>query len=56
MWPRRSLVVFYASAMVLVADVVAYMFVASGGIDAIAFLAVLVLCGFAMARVWLDQR
>ena len=37
------------------ADLVGYTFFAHGGIDAIAFLAVLVLCGFAMVRVWRDQ-
>ncbi len=32
------------------------MLFARGGLDAIAFLAVLVLCGFAMFRVWRDQH
>ena len=56
MWPRRAQVVFYGSALVILADLVGYTFFASGGFDAIAFLAVLVLCGFAMLRVWRDQR
>jgi hypothetical protein len=56
MWPRRAQVVFYGSAFVILADIVGYTFFASGGLDAIAFLAVLVLCGFAMVRVWRDQR
>ena len=56
MWPRRAQVVFYGSALVILADLVGYTFFAHGGIDAIAFLAVLVLCGFAMVRVWRDQR
>ncbi len=56
MWPRRAQIVFYGSGFLILADLVGYMFVASGGIDAIVFLAVLVLCGFAMARVWRDQR
>ncbi|MGZ4380369.1 MAG: hypothetical protein ACXVZ2_09555 [Gaiellaceae bacterium] len=56
MWPRRAQVVFYGSALVLIVDLVGYAFFAHGGLDAIAFLAVLVLCGFAMFRVWRDQR
>jgi hypothetical protein len=55
-WPGRAQVVFYGAAAVLVADLVGYAFFGAGGLDAIAFLAVLVLCGFAMVRVWLDQR
>jgi len=56
LWPRRAQVVFYGSALVIGVDLVGYTFFASGGLDAIAFLAVLALCGFAMVRVWLDQR
>ena len=56
LWPRRAQVVFYGSALVILVDLVGYTFFASGGLDAIAFLAVLALCGFAMVRVWLDQR
>ncbi len=56
MWSRRAQVVFYGSALVILTDLVGYTFLASGGLDAIAFLAVLVLCGFAMVRVWRDQR
>ncbi len=56
MWPRRAQVVFYGAALVIIADLVGYTFFAHGGRDAIAFLGVLVLCGFAMFRVWRDQR
>ena len=56
MWPRRAQVVFYGSAFVIVADIVAYTAFAHSGLDAIAFLGVLAFCGFAMVRVWLDQR
>ena len=56
MWPRRAQIVFYGSAAVIVADIVGYTFFAHGGLDALAFIAVLALCGFAMVRVWLDQR
>jgi hypothetical protein len=56
MWSRRAQVVFYGSALVILVDLVGYTFFSHGGLDAIAFLAVLVLCGFAMFRVWRDQR
>ena len=56
MWPRRPQVVFYGAAGVILADIVAYAFFSHGGLDALAFLVVLALCGFAMVRVWLDQR
>jgi hypothetical protein len=56
MWPRLAQVVFYGSALVIIADLVGYTFFAHGGLDAIAFLAVLALSGFAMVRVWRDQR
>ena len=55
MWPRRAQVVFYGSAVVVIVDLVGYAFFAHGGLDAIAFLAVLVLCGFAMVRVWRER-
>lgn len=56
MWPRRAQIVFYGSALVILVDIVGYTFFAAGGLDAVVFLAVLVLCGFAMVRVWRDQR
>ena len=56
MWPRRAQVVFYGSFFVIVADIAGYTVFAHGGLDALAFLGVLALCGFAMVRVWLDQR
>ena len=56
MWPGLARVVFYGSALVILADLVGYAFFAHGGMDAIAFLAVLALCGFAMFRVWRDQH
>jgi len=56
MWSRRAQVVFYGSALVILVDLLGYTFFARGGLDAIAFLGVLVLCGFAMFRVWRDQH
>lgn len=57
MWPRRASVAFYAAAILAVADVGVYWYGgASSGLEAVAFVAVLVLCGFAMFRIWRDQH
>jgi hypothetical protein len=55
MWSPRSRAVFYGSALVLVVNVGARFFVGNG-LNLIAFLAVFVLCGFAMWRVWRDEH
>lgn len=55
-WSRRGRTVFYAAALLAVADVGAYTAVGAAGPDALAFLLVLVFCGFAMFRVWRDER
>ena len=55
-WSRRGRVVFYAAALLLVADVGAYTLVGASGPDALAFVLVLGFCGFAMFRVWRDER
>ena len=56
MWSRRGRTVFYAAALLIVADVGAYTLFGAGGPDALAFLLVLLFCGFAMFRVWRDER
>ncbi|HLM37529.1 MAG TPA: hypothetical protein VK287_07075 [Gaiellaceae bacterium] len=57
MWSARSRAVFYGSALVLVTNVGARFFVSVGnGWNLISFLAVFVLCGFAMWRVWRDEH
>jgi len=56
MWPQRAQTVFYGSAAVAVADVGVYWYTAARGMDAIAFLATLALCGFAMFRTWREQH
>ena len=55
-WPARASVVFYGAAVLAVADVGAYWYGGATGIQIIAFLAVLVLCGIAMWRTWRDQH
>lgn len=56
MWSRRGRMVFYAAALLIVADVGAYTLVGASGPDALAFVLVLGFCGFAMFRVWRDER
>lgn len=57
MWPTRSRVVFYGAALLLIVNVAARFFVPVGnGWNLIVFLAVFVLGGFAMWRVWRDEH
>jgi small-conductance mechanosensitive channel len=57
MWPLRSRVVFYGAALLLVVNVAVRFFVPVGnGWNLIVFLAVFVLGGFAMWRVWRDEH
>ena len=56
MWPQRAQVVFYGAAIVAIADVGVYWYGGAVGYQVFAFVAVLVLCGFAMWRTWRDQH
>jgi hypothetical protein len=52
-WSKRSRVVFYGAALLMVANVGLRIFYPTrGGLDVVAFLAVFVLGGYAMWRVW----
>jgi uncharacterized membrane protein len=55
-WSKRGRTVFYAAALLIVADVGAYTVFGASGPDALAFLLVLGFCGYAMFRVWRDER
>ena len=56
-WSGRSKTVFYGAALLIVADVASsILFGLSSGPDALAFVLVLGLSGFAMWRVWRDER
>jgi small-conductance mechanosensitive channel len=55
-WPRRASVAFYAAALLAVVDLGVYWYGGASGLQAVAFVAVLVLCGFAMFRIWRDQH
>jgi hypothetical protein len=56
MWSTRARWVFYGAAVVAVADVGVYWYGGAVGLQVLAFVAILVLCGFAMWRTWRDQH
>ncbi|MGH3130146.1 MAG: hypothetical protein ACRDNX_04960 [Gaiellaceae bacterium] len=58
-WSRRATTVFYGAAALILVDLGVFFWPddrPTAGFDAIAFLAVLALSGFAMWRVWRDER
>jgi len=55
-WETRPRVVFYGAALLIVVDVGAYALRGASGLDALAFVLVLALSGFAMWRVWRGQH
>ena len=56
MWGRRARIVFYGAAALIVADLAIYFVRSVSGLDAVVFLVVLALAGFAMWRVWRDEH
>jgi hypothetical protein len=55
-WSTRARVAFYGAAALVVADLAAFFLTSPSGRDALAFFLVLIICGFAMFRVWRDQH
>jgi small-conductance mechanosensitive channel len=55
-WPRRASVAFYAAGLLAVADMGVYWYGGAHGLQLLAFVAVLVLCGVAMFRIWRDMH
>jgi hypothetical protein len=58
-WSRRAQLVFYGAAGLILADLAVFFWPGRGpirGLDAISFVLVLVICGFAMWRVWKDEH
>jgi hypothetical protein len=57
MWPARARVVLYGAAVLILADLGAWMLTGfATSYDRVAFLLVLALSGFAIWRVWREQR
>ena len=55
-WPLRARIVFYGAALLAVADLGVNWYGGAHGLQVLAFVGVLVLCGFAMWRTWRDQH
>jgi small-conductance mechanosensitive channel len=55
-WSTRARVVFYGAAVLALADLGVDWYGGAHGIQILAFLGVLVLCGLAMWRTWRDQH
>jgi len=58
-WSRRARVVFYGAAALILVDLGVFFWPddeSTAGLDALAFLLVLGLAGFAMWRVWRDEH
>ena len=55
-WPRRAFAALYGAALLAVVAFGYYILQGASGLDAVAFLVILGLCGFSMWRVWKDQH
>lgn len=56
LWPRRAYLAFYGAAVLAVVTLGVYFWQSATGLDAVAFLLILGICGFSMFRVWRDQH
>ena len=55
-WPFRSRTVFYSAALLAIADLGVNWYGGASGLQVLAFVGVLVLCGVAMWRTWRGQH
>ncbi len=55
-WPLRARVVFYGAAVLAVADLGADWYGGAHGLQVLAFVGVLALCGYAMWHTWREQH
>lgn len=55
-WPNRVKLAFYGGALLIVAALLGYFFLNPSGLDALAFLLILVCSGVAMWRAWKAQK
>ena len=56
LWPDRARWVFYGAAVLIVLDFLVWFVQGIPGSDALAFVLVLLLCGYSMVRTWRDQH
>jgi hypothetical protein len=56
MWSRRARVVFYGAAFIAIADLAVNWYGGAHGLEIVAFVATLVLCGFAMWHTWREEH
>jgi hypothetical protein len=55
-WSGRAQAVFYGAALLIVVALGVFFWQGASGLDALALLVVLALCGFSMFRVWRDEH
>jgi ABC-type nickel/cobalt efflux system permease component RcnA len=55
-WPQRAKAVFYGAALLMVVDLGVWFVRGGAGLDALAFILVLLIGGFSMWRVWRDEH
>jgi hypothetical protein len=55
-WSGRARTAFYGAAVVMVVDIAVITFRGASGLDAAAFVLVLLLCGYAMWRTWRQEH
>jgi F0F1-type ATP synthase assembly protein I len=55
-WSTRARVAFYGAAALIVLDLAVFFLSRPSGREALAFFLVLIICAFAMFRVWRDQH
>ena len=55
-WSLRARIVFYGAAVLAIADLGLNWYGGAHGLQVLAFVGVLVLCGLAMWRTWRDQH
>lgn len=55
-WPRRAQLAFYGALGVILVALGAFFWAGVSGLNAVALVLILGLCGFAMWRIWRDQH
>jgi ABC-type nickel/cobalt efflux system permease component RcnA len=55
-WSARARTSFYGAAILIVVDIGVFMFAGASGIDAVAFILVLVFAAYAMWRTWRQEH